>query len=279
MPLTRPRRRDLTVLLILQLIHFSWISAQIPLRGQTSLLESIVFKVISPFRAVVSGAINGVSSFYHGYIGLRGANIENEALRRELENARLELNRVRGERGELDRLREVLQLADALPYRAQAALVVGADALNPVRSLFINKGTDDGVRQNCPVITPEGFLVGRVITPLAGHQATVQVLTDTDANVGVILANSRRFGVLSGAAGESCTLKYIPNSVETQPGEDVLTSGLDQVYPRGLPVGRIASSTPGHSVFKEILVTPLVTLNRLEHVLVLIGDKAEQQQQ
>lgn len=267
------RRRELTLLLVLQFAHLVLVSAQVPIRGKTTLLETIVFAAIAPFQRMAMATVRTVTGVYTNYFDLRGARDRSESLEKELESARLELNRMRGERGELERLRNLLHLAEGLPYRSEPALIIGADALNPIKTLFIDKGSRHGVRQNCPVISPEGFLVGRVITPISPSQATVQLITDIDANVGAILAGSRTFGVLNGLGDGKCALRFVPNSVEVAIREEVLTSGLDQIYPRGLIVGHVVSGTQGHSVFKEVVVQPAMAVARLEHVLVLIGDK------
>ena len=92
-----------------------------------------------------------------------------------------------------------------------------------------------------------------------------------------MLAASRVQGVLVGASGNSGVLKYIMNDVAVAPGEGVVTSGLDRVYPEGLPVGKVVGVTPG-SIYKNIVVKPAVALDRLEEVLVVLRAPPEEHQ-
>ncbi|MEW6368872.1 MAG: rod shape-determining protein MreC [Acidobacteriota bacterium] len=275
MTMTLARRRELTLLLVLQIAHLIVISGQIPAHGRTTLLETAIFRALSPFQRAAAVGASWISRTYRGYVWLREASAENARLRREIETARLELTRSRADKGELDRLRQILRLAESWPYQVEPALVIGSDSLNPMKTMFINKGSSSGVRQNSPVVSPEGFLVGRIITPVAPSVATVQLITDGEASVGVILATSRTYAVLGGMGDGRCSLRYVPNIVEVAADEEVLTSGLDQIYPRGVFIGRVTSSGPTSSVFKEVTVAPAVQLNRLEHVLVIIGDKPQ----
>lgn len=274
MPLKTARRRELTLLVVLQLIHLIVISAQVPVRGGSTVLETIIFRAIAPFQRGTATAVGGVVDFFKNYVALRHAQDDNRRLRSELDSTRLELNRLQGERGEVGRLQKLLSLSQNLPYASVAARVTGADSLNPMRTLLIDRGTRTGVRHNCPVISPEGFLVGRVIPPVAPSEATVQLLTDVDASVGTILTATRTYGILSGSGDGRCAVRFVPNSVEVATGEEVRTSGLDQIYPRGVLVGRVASSAPGRSVFRDIVVEPAVKLREMEYVLVLTGDKS-----
>lgn len=271
---TLVRRRELTLLLTLQIAHLILISAQVPLHGEKTVLEKVLFSALSPFQRAASAVISGTSRAYHGYIGLRHASDENRVLQERLDAAMLELNRLNGERVELDRMHRLLALRESLPYITEAATVIGADSLNPMKTLFIDKGLDAGIHHNCPVISPEGYLVGRVVAPVASGEATVQLLTDSEANVGAILESSRTYAVISGTGDGRCILRFLPSIVDVARQEEVRTSGLDQIYPRGIPIGHVISSSSGGSVFKDVVVQPSVHLAQLESVLVLKGDRS-----
>ena len=203
MPLHIARKREVILLLALQIAHLIIISAQVPLHGRTTVLEAAVFNLLSPFQRATAATLTGIASFYHDYIGLRHARTENIDMRKRLDQALLELNRLRTKQQDVQRLEQLLRLGETLPYEMEPARVIGADSLNPMKTLFINKGLLARIRHNCPVISPEGFLVGRVVTPIAPSQATVQLLTDSEASVGAILANSRTYAIVSGIGGAS----------------------------------------------------------------------------
>jgi len=109
------------------------------------------------------------------------------------------------------------------------------------------------------------------------HSAQVLLITDPSSGVGVSLAQSRVQGILKGGSNSSCDLHYVMNEEAVNRGEQVVTSGLDQVYPKGLPVGTVIKVGDGN-IYKTIAVKPAVDLNRLEMVLVVIKPPAAIQQ-
>jgi rod shape-determining protein MreC len=117
------------------------------------------------------------------------------------------------------------------------------------------------------VVTDAG-LVGRVVF-VAGPYAKVQLVSDRAAAVGVQLERSRRQGVLRGSQPGELLLDFVPRQVEIEVGERVVTAGIDGVYPRGIPVGAVASVEPGDEAFHRIVVTPAVDFSRLSFVYLL----------
>jgi len=100
--------------------------------------------------------------------------------------------------------------------------------------------------------------------------AEVLLITDRKSGVGTMVADSHLLGVLKGTGGFFCRLEYVSNEETVAVGAELVTSGQDQVFPKGLPVGRIVSARPGE-FFQEITVEPAARLTRLQHVLVLAG--------
>jgi rod shape-determining protein MreC len=129
------------------------------------------------------------------------------------------------------------------------------------------------VALNAAVISPTG-VVGRVIR-LGPQAATVQLLLDQQAGVGVRIERSRITGVVSGQIGfgnegsGDLLLKWVPVLADVVVGDAVVTSGLDRLYPRGLMVGRVRAIHTGNGLFKEIRVQPSARFDELEEVLVL----------
>ena len=193
---------------------------------------------------------------------------ENEKLRAEL----LELKRGELRREGLEEENEAL--ARALTFARQKAAelrpaeVVYADHGSWLRALVLYVGETPGrARLNEPVLTADG-LVGRIVE-LAGAYAKVQLVSDRAAAVGVELERSRRQGVLRGSTPGELLLDFIPRQAEIEVGERILTAGIDGVYPRGIPVGVVASVEPGDEVFHRVVVAPAVDFSRLSFVYLL----------
>jgi len=174
---------------------------------------------------------------------------------------------------EAERLRGLLELRQSLPFETIVAEVVTRDNVPWYRTLLINKGKDDGVKLEAPVISPTG-VVGRVIER-GPHAAKVQLLLDQQSGVGVLIERSRVSGVVSGQVGfadqspTDLAMRYVPELSDIAVGDVVVTSGIDRIYPKGLVVGRVRFVGPGSGLFKEVLVAPSARFSALEEVLIL----------
>jgi rod shape-determining protein MreC len=119
------------------------------------------------------------------------------------------------------------------------------------------------------VITPEG-VVGKVFA-VYPDSSQVLLLTDKESGVGALLGDSRAQGPVRGTGEPLLGLEYISNETKVEPGEKILTSGQDRIFPKDLPVGTVAQVQPDrHSPFQKISVKPAARLDGLEEVLVLL---------
>ena len=270
-------RRGRFLLLVLVLMHLAVISNQVDGGGGASLLERAVFSLLSPLQNGVGAVVRGVTGAWSGYIGLRGAHEESRRLEERVQYLELLLQERQHQARESERLRELLGLREILPLETVAAEVVSREGLPWYRTLTINKGRDDGVELEAPVLTPTGVL-GRVIERGA-HAAKVQLLLDSQSGAGVLIERSRVTGIVSGQVGvegavaTDLVLKYVPETTDVVAGDVVVTSGLDRIYPKGLVVGRVRSVSRGTGLFKEILVEPSARFDQAEEVLVVKGAK------
>jgi rod shape-determining protein MreC len=161
-----------------------------------------------------------------------------------------------------------------VPGRAIGARVIGRDATQWFAVIVLDRGSQDGVRRNDTVVAAEG-LVGRVLT-VSATTSQVLLISDTRSAVGVILQQSREAGVVEGLGQASLRLKYVTRAREVPVGEVIVTSGQAGVFPRGLPVGTVASVTREQSAFHlEAVVRPAVALDQLEDVLILIESRPD----
>ncbi len=148
------------------------------------------------------------------------------------------------------------------------ARVIGAgpDANSAV--IYLDRGQRDGIKKNMGVITPDG-VVGKVIESFS-DTAQVLLLTDRESGVGAMIENSRLQSPVGGTGEPLLTMKYISNDDEVKIGEHIVTSGMDRIFPRDLPVGTICEVKQGPPPFKYIRVRPSAQLEKLEEVIVLL---------
>jgi len=271
-------RRTRFLLVGLVLFHLAAISHQVDGGGGVSLLQRLIFGLLSPVQRGVNATVGGISEAWRGWAFHRATYEENRRLEAQVRELEAQLQERSHRAQEAEQLRDELGLRKVLPLETLAAEVVSRDGLPWFRSLTIDRGTEDGVALNSPIMSPNG-VVGRVVA-VGPHAARVQLLLDRDAGAGVLIERSRVNGVVSGqvAGGEAASgdlvLKYVPERADVRVGDAIVTSGLDRIYPKGLLVGRVDFVGKGAGLFREIRVEPSARFDRLEQVLVVKRPKA-----
>jgi len=265
------RHRSLTLLAGVVAAQVLLLAIQIKSASQVRMIRVWTVELLSPIQRASAWTIDGLKSGWNGYINLHHAKKENLELHAELDKLKLRNADLESRAAEADRLaallnfREVHSQTPMLPAR-----VIGASPDASSRMLNINRGSRDGVRRDMGVITPDG-VVGKI---LAVYPDTSQVLllSDKESGVGAILATTRTQGPVKGLGDPMLEMDYISNDEKVSPGDRVLTSGLDHIFPKDLPVGTVAEAAPDRkSPFMRILVRPAANLDRLEEVLVLLS--------
>jgi rod shape-determining protein MreC len=262
------RTRTGYLLLAIILGHIILISAQVNSRTGVPVLESVTFGIFSEIQRAVSGVTGGVRRVWSGYVGLRQAKAENETLKRQLADAQVELQQQRALADRARGLQQLLELRDRSNLRTTAAEIIGSAASPDFRTVTIDKGRLAGVKTDMAVIAPSG-VVGRVVVPSA-RSAKVQLLIDRNAAAGAIIERSRAQGVVVGAGDGRLLLEYMSEAAEVVVGDDVVTSGIDGIYPKGFVIGKVDGVERSGGAYKRISVRPAVDFSSLEDVLVVL---------
>jgi len=262
------RTRTGYLLLAIILGHIILISAQVSSRTGVPVLESVTFGIFSEIQRTVSGITGGVRRVWSGYIGLRQAKTENETLKRQLADAQVELQQQRALADRARGLQQLLELRDRSNLRTTAAEIIGSAASPDFRTVTIDKGRSAGVKTDMAVIAPSG-VVGRIVVPSA-RSAKVQLLIDRNAAAGAIIERSRAQGVVVGAGDGRLLLEYMSEAAEVVVGDDVVTSGIDGIYPKGFVIGKVDGIERSGGAYKRISVRPAVDFSSLEDVLVVL---------
>jgi rod shape-determining protein MreC len=231
------------------------------------LLRVWAVAAITPLEKVVVNTNRFVGDGWHNYFWLRGVRKENAELRAENERLRLEQVRLVQDAAQARRLQALVAFKEQFISQTVAAQVIGSGGSELSRTLYLDKGTGDGIKPDMAVVAPEG-IVGKVIRAFHGS-SQVLLITDQSSGVGAILTKSRLQGILKGTPSGEIALQYIMTDEKVEPGEPVVTSGGDRVFPKGLPIGTITSAQPGPDMFLNIRVKPAAPLARVEEVLVI----------
>jgi len=233
--------------------------------GGSNFLESSMLRGVAPLTRGVSSLMESVRGFGDDWKGREEMAAENQALRQRVEEMELEVMRLSELETEVERLAEAMDYSRASGRGLRVADVVYADHSSWFRTLLLYVG-ERPASLNQPVISDDG-LVGRVVE-VVPHYAKVQLITDRAAAVGAMIRRTRRQGVVrSGPRG--LELAFLPQQADVRVGDRVVTSGIDGIYPRGLPVGIVTSVERGQELFYDITLEPAVDFGVLDQLYLL----------
>jgi len=168
-----------------------------------------------------------------------------------------------------ERLQSLLDLKKSLGGTSIAANVIGEDVTPWFRTIIIDRGSVDGVREGMPVVAPAG-VVGRVVRT-AASSSRLLLLTDHASAMAALVQRSRARGVVVGKSGGLCSLEFSQRGEDVRVGDIVVTSGIGGVFPKGLPIGEVTMVKKGeYGIFQSVDIRPFVAMSRLEQVLVLV---------
>jgi rod shape-determining protein MreC len=244
-------------------------AVNLPHKEHANALERLILTITAPFQRTVSQATSAVNIIYRDYLDLVNVKQENHALREQLKtmNAREVASREALQANE--RLTKLLGLRDSLQLPAITATVVGEDGYPWFKTIIINRGEADGIREGYPVVAAAG-VVGQV-TKVSPHSARVLLFTDNASAIAGMVQRTRARGVIKGKGGSRCTLEFTMREDDVKVGDLVVTSGIGRIFPKGLSVGEVTMVKKGeYGIFQSIELRPAVDLARLEEVLVLV---------
>src|SRR5579859_1462747 len=262
------RHKSLVLLAGVIILQVILLAVQIKRDSQGRLLRVWTVGAVSPFQRAGAKGIGNIRGTWSHYFALQNTSRENDQLRRENDELKLQVNELQSKAAEADRLAGLLnfrQTQRSVPMLA--ARVIGTSADTASQTVYLDRGERDGIRRNMGVITPDG-VVGKVVESYR-DTAQVLLLTDKDSGVGAMLADSRIQSPVGGTGEPLLSMKYIPTDDTVNVGEQVVTSGMDRIFPRDLPVGVVAEIKTGRP-FQQVRVRPAANLQRLEEVIVLL---------
>jgi rod shape-determining protein MreC len=262
------RHKSLVLLAGVILLQVLLLAVQIKRDSQGRLIRSWTVGAVSPFERVGSYGFGWFRDIWRHYFALRNTTKDNEELRRENDALKLQMAQLQGKAAEADRLALLLNFRQShTDVPMVAARVIGGSPGTASLTIELDRGERDGIRRNMGVITPDG-VVGKIIEAYP-NTSQVLLLTDKESGVGAKFADSGIQHPVGGMGEPMLSMKYVPNDDEVNVGARVVTSGMDRIFPRDLPVGTIAEIKAGNP-FKLIRIKPAANLQRLEEVLVLL---------
>jgi rod shape-determining protein MreC len=262
------RHKSLALLGGVLLAQVLLLAVQIKRDSRGRLVRVWAVTAASPFERSGAWGFDKVRGVWTHYFALQSAARQNEALRVENDALKLTISQLQTKAAEADRLATLLSFRQAhADVPMVGARVIAASAGTASRTIEIDRGERDGVHRDMAVITPDGA-VGKVIE-VYREAAQVLLLTDKESGAGAMLVGSRIQAPVGGTGEPTMMMKYVATEEEVKVGEKIVTSGMDKIFPRDIPVGTVVEVKTGNP-FKQIRVQPAAKMDRLETVIVLL---------
>lgn len=268
------RRRGTLIIISLVLCALVLIVLQISGRYGGDELHKVGLRPLSPWQRALHWVVGSVRAVFQNYILLVNLKDENHQLREEVRRLKQENADLKESAQTLGRLQRLLLLKAQVPGAMIAAEVIAFSPSAWFRTIVINKGQRDGVKKGFPVVTLEG-VVGKV-TKVSSSSSVVLLVIDRNSAVDCLVQRTRTRGILEGEGGGQCYLRYVSRTEEIQVGDHIVTSGLEETFPKGLSLGEVVKvEKKAYGLFQEIEVMPSADLGRLEEVMVIVRPARE----
>lgn len=238
-------------------------------------VSKLAGKVTSTFDNIFSG-VKGVFSNGFDYFGnTKKLNEENEKLKNEIEELKyklLEIDTLEADNGSLREKLEIKERYNHFELIYADVTIKNYDNYN--ETFNINKGSNDGVKEKQTVITKDGLL--GYISKVAEDSAIVTTILDPNVSVGAQIASVNKNAVVKGDFSlkneAKLKLTYIPIDTEVSVSEVVYTSGIGEVYPKGIPIGTIEEVVnKKNEIDRYAIVKPLADINNVKSIGIIVN--------
>jgi rod shape-determining protein MreC len=242
---------------------------------RTRKLQAAVYQLIAPFLTTGSGLEKQITSVRSGLQTLEQLEAENNTLRVENRSLKATNQALRDVEHEVNRLRHALNYRERAAFKLVPAEVVTRDSSTWWRTVTINRGKEDGIEGDMPVVTDEG-LVGKTTT-VSTNISVVLLISDENCRVAASVEGTREQGIVTGerVAGTLTpllNLNFLSKQANLQPGQKAYTSGVGGVFPAGLLIGAVKNFRV-RELDGQAQLNPAVDLAKLEDVFVVTGRK------
>ncbi|HEY3306892.1 MAG TPA: rod shape-determining protein MreC [Desulfuromonadaceae bacterium] len=244
-------------------------SLNIPHNREANFVERTVMTVFAPILKPASKVSSFFEAAWMDYINLVNVRRENRKLRDDIKvlNTRI----IDGNEAiqATDRLKELLGMKKTVDVPTVAATVVGEDVSSWFRTLLIDQGSMNGIREGMAVIAADG-IVGQIVK-VAPSTSRVLLLTDHASGIAATIQRSRARGVVKGKEEGLCSLEFTTREEDVKVGDQVISSGIGGVFIKGLPIGEVTMVKRGeYGIFQTVSIRPAVNMAHLEEVLVVM---------
>ena len=236
-------------------------------------LDRLVIGLTAPIQSLIEGSVDGVTGVWSDYFYLVGVREENRKLKIQNRKLQRELSERSEETFENQRLRSLLQMQRKTPQVTYLVGEVISISPNPLfRSIRINQGSSDGLVEGLAVINNAG-VVGRV-KAVTAHYADVILLVDVNNSLDIVVQRTRARARVRGSGDDrtmGIQVERLARTAKVEPGDVLVTSGVGDRFPSGIPVGQVTSVKKSKfGLYQEVKMEPTVDFGQLETVMVVM---------
>lgn len=265
------RHRTLLISLVAFVLFLELLSLGVKKPGELDFVSRFVIQTVGTVASLFDKSIESMNNVWRHYIALTELHQENDRLRKEVARLQGEKNALIESLIENERLKALLHFKERFPSPSVTARVIGTDPSTWSQTLWIDQGREGGIHNNAPVLSVEG-VIGR-IWEVEDKISQVLLITHPFSAVDGIIQRTRIQGMATGNLGRTLDVKYIPLNADVREGDILITSGLEGIFPKGLPIGTIETVKQGETgLFQEVTLRPAARLENLEEVLILLKD-------
>jgi len=261
------RYRNLSVLLALIVGQLLLIAYQVRTNQDARLIRVWFVGAVTPVAKLLEGTRSNTTGFFNSWMLLHNARQENEQLRQENGKLKIENNYLHTELAVADRAKALAIFQKTSSSKTTAARIIGTGTGINARTVYIDRGTRDGVERGMAAILPDG-IVGKVVSSFP-TASLVMLATEPSFAASVISQKSRLHGIARGRGSAVLIVENLQNMQKIEEGEWFFTTGEDRVFPRGMPVGPVHLIQDGN-VVREVQVKPAALHQGLEEVLIVV---------
>jgi len=258
------------VVFLLFLAFLQFISYNIKSNYEYNSIDKIILYLVSPIQGFIAHTEKKSKNFFVTYINLINVQKKNDELFTELNRMHFLVNQLEEAKIENQRLRKMLEFKDESPFEIIAAQIISTDATSYGRTIRVNVGKRNRVELDNAVISYNG-IIGKVISTLDNY-SDVMLITDTNSAIDVLSQRTRARGIARGSINEpmKLSLDFVSREEDIQEGDQIVTSGIGGIWPKGLLVGKVTKVEKGDEfLFKLIEIEPSTDFSKLEELFII----------
>jgi rod shape-determining protein MreC len=253
------------ILIIVLFLNLFIMSFNIILKNEKSLIENIMATLFSPIQVGFQKSIDFLSYEFKHYIFLKNMYHQYHELKKKHKQLKYENYLLRKNLKQLEfSSRVTSENPDFM-----GAEVISVDNNFPFSNIYINKGSSQGIKKNQVLLNEDGELVGRVIDPITTFSAKVRLITSSTGGVGAYIKKNRLEGLLTGSNQKICQFKYLMENAPVSIGDEVITSGTDQLFSPYLPIGKVVGIEREY-LTQTIFVKPFFIEKSINQLIIMM---------